>query len=54
MLLSDIDPILIEWIDYFIPLFSRIAKLLILGTMLILMQIVNNIFSKLIVHISKA
>jgi len=46
MLLSDID--------YFIPLFSRIAKLLILGTMLILMQIVNNIFSKLIVHISKA
>lgn len=54
MLLSDIDPILIEWINYFIPFFSGIAKILALSTMLVLMRIVENAFSKLIVNISRA
>lgn len=54
MLLSDIDPILIEWISYFIPFFSGIAKLLALSTMLVLMRIIDNAFARLITHISRA
>lgn len=53
MLLSDIDPIIPVWIDYFIPLFSGIAKFLILSTMLVLLRIMDNTFSRLVDHISR-
>ncbi|MDE6405995.1 MAG: hypothetical protein K2M20_10155 [Lachnospiraceae bacterium] len=54
MLLSDIDPILSEWISSFIPLFSGIAKLLTLSTMLVLLRIMDNAFSRLVDRISRA
>ena len=53
MLLSDIDPVLIKWIDCFIPLFSGIAKILVLSTVLVLLRIMDNAFSRLIDRISR-
>lgn len=53
MLLSDLGPVLIKWIGCFIPLFSGIANFLILSTMLVLLRIMDNAFSRLIDHISR-
>lgn len=54
MLLSNMDPIFSEWISFFIPLFSGIAKVLTLSTTLVLMRIIDNVCSKLVNHISGA
>lgn len=54
MLLSNIDPIAVEWIKYFTPMFSVTARAIVLITMLILIRMAYNAASKLIDHISKS
>ena len=52
MLLSNMAPILSEWISFSIPLFAGIAKLLTLSTMLVLMQLMYNGLSRLITYMT--
>lgn len=54
MLLSNAYPLCMALNDCFIPLYSGIAKAIVLVTMLVLLRIMDNAFCKLIDRVSRA
>lgn len=54
MLLSNAYPLCMALNDCFIPLYSGIAKAIVLVTMLVLLRIMDNAFCRLIDHVSRA
>lgn len=54
MLLSNAYPLCMKLNDCFIPLYSGIAKTIVLVTMLVLLRAMDNAFCRLIDRISRA
>lgn len=51
---SNMYPLHMVLNDCFIPLYSGIAKVIVLTTMLVLLRIMDNVFCRLIDRVSRA
>lgn len=54
MILASITPVLLAWMEFFLPLLSGITCAAVLGTMLLLMRLTYNILSRLITRLLAA